>query len=115
MNVRITKIFGREITIQDEELKMPKYFKIKGVVKESSWFELFEFCSYKRLSYLFLLILFLKRFYKNKYKIILSLFALAMVLAIIGGGIWIDSTNRICKDGYKGNSCENCLYFKLMI
>jgi len=51
MNVRITKIFGREITIQDEELKMPKYFKIKGVVKESSWFELFEFSSYKRLFY----------------------------------------------------------------
>jgi len=108
MNVRITKIFGREITIQNEELVMPKYFKIKGVVIEPSWLDLFEFCSYKRLSYLFLLILFLKRFYKNKYKIILSLFALAMVLALIGGGIWIDSTNRICKGGYSGNSCENC-------
>ena len=37
MNVRITKIFGREIIIQDEELEMPKYFKIKGVLKEPSW------------------------------------------------------------------------------
>jgi hypothetical protein len=37
MNVRITKILGREITIQNEELVMPKYFKIKGVVKEPSW------------------------------------------------------------------------------
>jgi len=45
MNVRITKIFGREITVQDEELEMPKYLKIKGVVKEPSWYILFEFCS----------------------------------------------------------------------
>jgi len=37
MNVRITKIFGREITVQDEELEMPKYLKIKGVLKEPSW------------------------------------------------------------------------------
>ncbi len=28
MNVRITKIFGREIIIQDEELEMPEYLKI---------------------------------------------------------------------------------------
>jgi len=44
MNVRITKIFGREITVQDEELEMPKYLKIKGVLKEPSWYILFEFC-----------------------------------------------------------------------
>ena len=37
MNVKKTKIFGREITIQDEELVMPKYLKIKGVVREPSW------------------------------------------------------------------------------
>jgi len=37
MNVRTVKIFGREITIQDEELVMPKFFKIKGVVREPSW------------------------------------------------------------------------------
>ena len=49
MNVRITKIFGREITIQDEELEMPKYLKIKGVVKEASWLVLFEFCSSNRI------------------------------------------------------------------
>jgi len=45
MNVKITKILGREIIIQDEELLMPKYFKIKGVVKEPSWLVLFGFCS----------------------------------------------------------------------
>ncbi len=28
MNVRITKIFGREIIIQNEELEMPEYLKI---------------------------------------------------------------------------------------
>ena len=37
MNVKILTIFGREITIQDEDLEMPKYFTIKGVVKEPSW------------------------------------------------------------------------------
>jgi hypothetical protein len=31
------KIFGREITIQDEELVMPKYSKIRGILKEPSW------------------------------------------------------------------------------
>jgi len=45
MNVKITKIFGREITIQDEELVMPKYLRIKGVLKEPSWLISFEFCS----------------------------------------------------------------------
>ena len=39
MNVRIAKIFGREIIIQDEELVMPKYSKIKGVVREPTWLE----------------------------------------------------------------------------
>ena len=42
MNVKIRKVFGREITIQDEELVMPKYAKIKGVVKEPSWLELLK-------------------------------------------------------------------------
>ncbi len=37
MNVRILTIFGKEITIQDEELKLPKHFKIKGVEREPSW------------------------------------------------------------------------------
>jgi hypothetical protein len=39
MNVRTAKLFGREITIQDEELIMPKYSKIRGIIKEPSWFE----------------------------------------------------------------------------
>ena len=50
MNVKITKIFGREITIQDEELVMPKYSKIKGVVREKSWLEV---NSYLKLIHLF--------------------------------------------------------------
>jgi hypothetical protein len=42
MNVKVTKIFGREITIQDEELVMPKYTQIRGVVREPSWLELYK-------------------------------------------------------------------------
>jgi len=37
MNVQTLKLFGKEITIQDEELIMPKYVKIRGVVREASW------------------------------------------------------------------------------
>ena len=39
MNVRTKKLFGREITIQDEELVMPKYSQIRGVVREPSWYK----------------------------------------------------------------------------
>ena len=39
MNVKRTKVFGREITIQDEELVMPRYAKIRGVVREPSWLD----------------------------------------------------------------------------
>jgi len=48
MNVKILTIFGREITIQDEEIEMPKYFKIKGVVREPSWLTLFDLCSSRK-------------------------------------------------------------------
>ena len=41
MNVHTTNIFGRQITIQDEELVMPKYSQIKGIVRGPSWLELF--------------------------------------------------------------------------
>ena len=37
MNVQTFKFFGKEITIQDEELVMPKHLKIRGVVREPSW------------------------------------------------------------------------------
>jgi hypothetical protein len=111
MNVRTTKIFGKEIIIQDEELEMPKYFKIKGVVRESSWLVLFEFCSSKRIY--FIVISFSKRFYKKRYKTILSIFAL-MALASIGVGIWV-ILKKVCNDGYSGNSCENCLFFNFFI
>ena len=37
MNVRRAKILGREIVIQDEELVMPKYAMIRGIIREPSW------------------------------------------------------------------------------
>ena len=48
MNVRKVKIFGKEITIQDEELVTPKYLKIRGVIVEPTWFLFFlnELLSY---------------------------------------------------------------------
>jgi len=110
MNVKILTIFGREITIQDEELEMPKYFTIKGVVKEPSWLVLFEFWIFFIL--LIILMLFLKRFDKNRNIIILSLFAL-MALVSIGVGTWFGLKKK-CQDGYNGNFCENCFSFNLL-
>jgi len=87
MNVRITKIFGREIIIQDEELEMPEYLKIKGVVKEPSWLVLF-YLNFALIEIILSSFHFLKRLNKNRHKIILFVFAL-MVLASIGVGILI--------------------------
>ena len=38
MNVRKGKLFGREITVEDEELVMPKYANIRGIIKVPSWY-----------------------------------------------------------------------------
>jgi hypothetical protein len=37
MNVKSATIFRRKIIVQDEELEMPKYKKIRGILKEPSW------------------------------------------------------------------------------
>ena len=107
MNVRTVKILGREITIQDEELVMPKYSKIRGVVREPSWLAL------KLLKFFFLYLVIIciisfsiNRFLKNKYKIILSII-IPMILAAIGILVWF-TLRTACKAGYSGNACKNC-------
>lgn len=37
MNNRKVTIFGKEFIIQDKELKNPKLFEIKGLVKKPFW------------------------------------------------------------------------------
>lgn len=37
MNVRRRTLFGKTIMVQDEELVLPKLFKIRGMIKEPSW------------------------------------------------------------------------------
>ena len=113
MNVRTVKILGREITIQDEELVMPKYSKIRGVVREPSWLAL----TLLKFFFLYLVIICIisfsiNRFLKNKYKIILSL-TTPIILAAIGILVWF-TLRTACKAGYSGNACENCLLILLI-
>ena len=48
--------------------------------------------------------------------VLLKLFWIMLVLAVIIVilGLLFGSKKE-CKNGYSGNSCENCLYFKLII
>jgi len=105
MNVQTIKIFGREITFQDEELLMPKYSQIRGILKEPSWFASKKF-NYVIIELVYNLFINL-RCHKNIYKMVLSLI-IPMILVTIGIAIWI-GLRKNCKSGYSGNNCENCL------
>ena len=39
MNVKKRTVFGKTITVQDQELVLTKLFIIRGVVKEHTWYE----------------------------------------------------------------------------